>query len=228
MKKTLLLNLSLALMLLITACASATQTATSAAVGAGIKSEIKTDYPNALPLLSQLAVGTLKLEGASDPIDKAEAEQLLPLWKVLRTMSTSNSAAVEEINAAIHQIETTMKPEQIKSIAALQLTQQDMATVFAQRGVASGSGAGFGGTFTPEQQATRQASRQSGGGGGGPPGGGFGGGFGGGGFGGGGGGQAPAAQQTAIAAARNGSGRSSSGINVGLVSAVINYLQSIQ
>jgi hypothetical protein len=224
MKKTLLIHILMAALLL-AGCASGGQTATAAAVGVGIDSKIKTDYTNALPLMSQLAVGTIKLDGTGNAIDKTEAGQLLPLWKVLRTLSTSNTAAVEEINAAIHQIETTMKPEQVTAIASMQLTQQDMAAVFAQRGVGFGSGGGFGGNLTPEQQATRQALRQSGGGGGGPP---PGGGFGGGGFGGGGGGggQVPAAQQTAIAAARSGSGRSSSGVNLGVVNAVIQYLTS--
>jgi hypothetical protein len=205
MKPRILKNLSLSMLLFLTACASSGLVATPVSIGAG--SQLTADYPNALPVLSQLAIGTLKLKDTAHPIDKAEAQKLLPLWKVLRTLSTSNSAAVEEINAAIRQIERTMTPEQIKAIADMRLTQQDMAAVF---GTAFGGGSR---TLTPEQQATRQAARQSGQGAFGP------GGFPGGGFGGFGGGGQPT-QQSAN------STRAGSGINIGLVSAVIAFLQS--
>jgi len=223
MKKTYFLNIPLALVLFLTACTSGGQAAASTATDQKIISQFKTDYTNSLPIASQLAVGTLNLDATSNAVDKTEAAQLLPLWQVLRVLSSSNNAAPEEINAAIHQIETTMTPAQVQAIVAMQLTQQDMGKVLAARG------GGFNGNFTPEQQATRQAQRQSGGGGGfgggggPPPGGGFGGG-GGGGFGG--GQQVPSATLTAFAAQRSSGGGSTSGINPFLIGAVVRYLQS--
>jgi hypothetical protein len=224
MNRIFIRNFSLVLIILLSACASVGQSATPTPVGTGIISQLKTDYANALSPLDQLAVGTLKLDGTANAIDKAEAAELLPLWKVLRLLSSSNTAAVEEINAAIRQIGQTMKPEQVNAIAAMQLTSQDMAAVFSSGGLAFGPGGGGSGTLTPEQQATRQALRQGGGGGGGFQGGG--GGFpgGGGGFPGGGGGGGQGAQQTAVA--RVSSSRITTGIDLRAVNVVITFLES--
>jgi hypothetical protein len=214
-------TLIISLMILLTACTGAAQSAaTSEAVG-----PLNTSYQNALPIPSQLAIGMLELKGTPNAVDKSEAAELLPLWKGLRVLGQSSTAAPQEIQALIKQIQSTMKPEQVQAIADLKLTEQNLTAYLGQNGGA------FGGQGSnPSQQATRQAARQSGQGGipGGPPGG-FeggipgGGGFGGSGFGG------TGAQTTRTPSAGNFSSRQgSTGINIFLVNLVIQFLQGIQ
>jgi hypothetical protein len=190
------------------------------------------DYQGALPGISQLGLGMFKLEGTPQAVDHAEAVNLLPLWKGLRALSGNQTTAPEELQALMRQIQETMTPDQVQTIAAMQLTSQDIATVLQANGfqMAGGAGSGRFGNLTPEQMATRQAARQSGqnsgrsgqgGGSSGRQGGGFpGDGGGGGGFGGGGFGGAQTTQTPFPYANRGGNT-----INLVLLQAVIQFLQ---
>lgn len=189
---------------------------TSAKSGTGyISANLITNYTDALPVAGQLAIGTIKLEETQYKIDKAQAAELLILWKTLRVLNESTSASVEEINATIRQIEKTMKPEQIKAIAAMQLNSRDIAI-----------GNGFDGskdTPSPSVQATRQALRQSRSNGGGGPGGGFGGPPPGG-FGGGMGGMMRGPQTTQAAGTK--STTMDTGLDANMINMVIGFLQT--
>ena len=57
-----------------------------------------------IPVLMQLMLGTLRLEGTDLAVDSAQAAELVPLWKVLRSLTTSDTAAEAEIEAVINQI----------------------------------------------------------------------------------------------------------------------------
>jgi len=178
-----------------------------------------------MPVAMKLALGIFKLEETDMPIDAEQAQQLLPLWKAVRTLSESETAASQEIQAVLNQIQGTLTTEQIQAIDAMQLTMADMNALAESLGLDFGGGGRFG-NLTPEMQATMQAARESGQA---PPGG-FGGGMGpgmGGGPGGGAGGEAgsvsPEVRQTAMAewGTRGGSGL---GINPALLEAVIKFL----
>ena len=185
MKKT-LFALTLILALALSACGagSATETASS-------NSGLNADYENALSIQLQLSVGTFSLEGTDLAVDAAQAVDLIPLWQVLKGLTESGSAAQEEIDALVVQIEETMTSEQISSIASMQLTREDMSAVMQENGFTAGSGedapegvtpgqgrggsdvpgleGGGGGRNTtgmsPEQIATAQAEREASGGG---------------------------------------------------------------
>lgn len=233
MFKKLFWNLSIFIFILAfaSACSGSQSGLTSTQTGTALESALDTSYTDALSVPNQLALGILKLEETDYPIDAAEAENLVPLWKVLRTLSNSDSVATEEVNAAIHQIEATLTTEQVKAIAQMRLTAEDQTALFTERGAAlsqtAGNGEGL--NLTAEQQATMQALRQSaefsggpGGGAGGPPGGG--GGMGGppdGGMGGEMGGMQ--AQTTQSASTTNGA-TATNGLDLSLVNTVINYL----
>ncbi len=66
----------------------------------------------------------MKLDGSQNAVDSQTAAQLLPLWKAVRSLSASDGAAAEEIQAVYRQIEESMSAEQIQAIAAMQLDQR--------------------------------------------------------------------------------------------------------
>jgi hypothetical protein len=189
-----------------------------------IAAPLNSDYENALSVPMQLVVGTLMLEDTELTVDSGQAAQLLPLWKAARSLSSSDTAAAEEVGAVYNQIEETMTPEQIAAIVSLQLRREDMFDLVQELGLAFGPGSGGGGDFTPEMQATAQAARASGQE---RPGGGFGGRPGGGGGPGGGAGGAglsPEARETAIAE-RGGTRGAGSGVNPAFIEAIITLLE---
>jgi len=79
-------------------------------------------YEGALDATAQLALGTLELEGTADAVTGAQAAELLPLWQALDGSELQGSA---ERNAVPMQIEATMTADQITSIAAMHLTEDD-------------------------------------------------------------------------------------------------------
>lgn len=83
----------------------------------------------------QLLVGTFKLEETDQAVTAAQAEQLLPLWQTLQSLSTSSTAATEELDAVVNQIKSTMTSQQMDKITAMKLTQQDMMSLMSQAGV---------------------------------------------------------------------------------------------
>jgi len=103
---------------------------------------------NSTPLstATELLVGTFKLDGTDLAVTSTQARQLLPLWQTLQALSTSNTAADQEINAVVDQIKSTMTSEQMARITAMKLTQQDSMSLMSQAGVPPN---GAGATITP-------------------------------------------------------------------------------
>jgi hypothetical protein len=92
-----------------------------------------------LPTEAELLVGTMKLENTSEAVTAEQARQLLPLWRTLQTLSTSSTAATEEMSAVVDQIKSTMTAAQMDKITAMKLTQQDMMSIMSQAGVPDNS-----------------------------------------------------------------------------------------
>jgi hypothetical protein len=183
MKKTIFLTLILTLLL--AACGGSSEADVSIEDGEQFD-------PNSfeLPLSSTLAIGTLKLEETDQGIVPDQAADLLPLWQVLNSLTNSDTAAPEEINAVIEQIQEMMTPEQMAAIEAMELTGEDIMDTMHELGLttrqsnaeggsapaegpgrgqgpSSGPGGGLGGQeLSPEQIATAQARRAEGSGGG--------------------------------------------------------------
>jgi hypothetical protein len=131
------------------------------------------------PSALQLAAGMLKLDGTSNAVTAQQAAQLLPLWQSLQQIESTPAAQVtpqvqgtpggrfdpammQQIGAQIVLIQNAMTPAQIQAITAMNLSRQDIFTVFQQNGIAMGGpgqgGGGFGsngGTFTPPQGTPR-------------------------------------------------------------------------
>jgi len=211
--KKILISVLMILTLTLTACGAASSgTQQSASDGQG----------GSLPMQEQILIGSFKLEGTPQAITPQQAAQLVPLWQVYNKLSTSDTAAQEEIDGLIQQIQDTMTPEQMQAITDMNLTRQDIFTVMQDQGITEGRSQGNG---------NRQSGQNSNGGGfafgppdGGPPEGGFGGG--GGGFAGGPGGGSFTPEQIATAqAARAQGGFGSNRIPSGLIDALVQFLQ---
>ena len=109
--------------------------------------------PNEMPLASKLVIGSFKLEGSDNTITAEQASELLPLWQVYQQLSTSDTAAQEEVTALTEQIQETMTTEQMNAIDAMSLTPQDIFTTMQEQGVQ------FGGN---QQQAQNNGSQRNG------------------------------------------------------------------
>ena len=118
----------------------------------------------ALHATTQLIIGTLKLEGTAQAVTAEQAAELLPLWQTMQVLSDSDTAADQEKEALIAQIQETMTAEQMQAITAMNLTREDMASIMQEQGMAMGS-------QSADTQSGNSSStgRDFGPGGGGPP-----------------------------------------------------------
>jgi uncharacterized membrane protein YgcG len=220
----------------LSACSAAGAAPTSTTVINGLS----TSYQNALPVEMQLALGTLMLKDTDFAVDAKTAQQLIPLWQAVGSLTSKNGSAPQEIEALYKQIADTMDPAQVQAISEMQLTQQDIPQVAQKLGLDLAAGRGFNQVARSTGQAPTtngQNGRNSSGGGGRGnfQGGGFGGGggFPGGGFSDGGGfNQAqqtpnPSARATAQARITGNGGGGFSRISTVWVDALVNYLKSI-
>ena len=92
-KRTLLSLLLIGMMLALAACSGSNQPTAQAASSAD-----ETDPAN-MPVETKLAIGTLKLEGTELAVSAEEARELLPLWKAVKSLSTSDTISSDEIQA---------------------------------------------------------------------------------------------------------------------------------
>ena len=125
MKKWIFVTLVISLVLALTACASTTGSTATATASTTLSQE------------GQLLVGTFKLENTSLGITSAQASTLLPLWETLESLASSNTAASQEIDAVVNQIQSSMDSSQITSITAMKLTRQDLAATAIDTGSVS-------------------------------------------------------------------------------------------
>lgn len=135
-------------------------------------------YEGALDVQTQLALGTLRLEGTEDAVAQDQAAVLLPLWQALAGSALRGEA---ERLAVLRQIEGSLAEKQVAAIAGMRLTAQDLGT-WAQTqagnaapggqgqagrqgfGTGQGSGGGQGVTdpqVSDEARATRRAQFQT-------------------------------------------------------------------
>jgi len=143
MKKWIVVWLIASLVLVLTACGS-TKSAEAA--------------PTASTELSQegkLLVGTLKLESTDLAVTSGQADLLLPLWQTLSSLESSGTAADQEIDAVVSQIEGIMSAGQLSTITAMDLTEQDLAAAIGNSGASAQASAsdGLAGADSPQFQA---------------------------------------------------------------------------
>ena len=102
------------------------------------------DYADALPVMTQLAAGTLQLESSDTAVDETLAAEILPLWQAAQSLSNSDTAADIEIEAVLNQIQDAMQPAQVAAIAEMKLTSDSLAELMTSGAIAFGPGMGRG------------------------------------------------------------------------------------
>jgi ABC-type glycerol-3-phosphate transport system substrate-binding protein len=85
------------------------------------------------PLSMKLPVGTLMLEDTPLAVTPAQAQELLPLWQMLRALQGSGTSSQVEIEAVYDQIQETMTPEQLAAME--EMSQEDMRALFEELGM---------------------------------------------------------------------------------------------
>ncbi|MGH2593126.1 MAG: hypothetical protein ACRDGG_06405 [Anaerolineae bacterium] len=161
------INLIIVMMLVmvpLAACGGAGVAATVEApgnAGNSASTALDTSYEGALPVMNQLALGSMLLDDTGQALSAEQAAKLLPLWQALRGVLSSQNPAQAEIDALLKQIESGMTADQIAAIRDMQLTQSSIVEWAQSNGVsldgAFGPGSGQGGGFSPELRATIQA-----------------------------------------------------------------------
>lgn len=226
MKIITILSIVVLMILSISACSSTTGGDNTTSTGRTGSTSDDAANPGSQQVM-QLMMGTVLLEETEYAVDADQAADLLPMWKVLNSLSASEISAQAEIDATIESIRDAMTPEQIAAIEGMEISMSDTTQVMQTLGIEFDNGERFG-EMDPEMQATMEAMRESGerppeGFG---PGQGFGGGMGPGGQGfGGDAGMNPELMETAIAE-RGGSLGRGFGINTQLLEALILFLEA--
>jgi hypothetical protein len=142
MNKKILLTILISLTL--TACSYNFGTSSSTPIGAPSADE--------LPAQTKLILGAINLK-SENAITAQQAKVLLPMFYVLRDLNESDTAAQEEINGLVSQIQETLTPVQIQAIEAMSLTRQDMFAIIQ---------GGNGGTGITETTATTDRNEMGG------------------------------------------------------------------
>ncbi|MBN2146557.1 MAG: hypothetical protein JW726_04175 [Anaerolineales bacterium] len=161
-KRTTFITWIILLSLLLAACSSAAATGeTDTTVQTSGTPIPGTDTAaGELPESMQLVLGTLQLADSDTPITSEQAAVLLPLWKAVRSLGNSDTAAQAEIDALYVQIRGTLSEEQIAAIEEMELTPQTMMAISEELGIDTGFGSRE--EMTPAMQATMDALRASG------------------------------------------------------------------
>ena len=96
-------------------------------------------YDDALTIKNQLLLGSLRLESTPEAVKPEQAAQFIPLWLAMKSLTTSGTAADEEITALQNQIVDLMTPEQLQAIADLRLTQAELQAYYVEIGASTPS-----------------------------------------------------------------------------------------
>jgi hypothetical protein len=156
--------LLLILTLILTACSGNAASATGPtgnAPGGGAAGELSAPM--------QVALGTIKLDGTANAVSAEQAKELLPLWETLQVLESSDTAATQEKEALVSQIQETMTPRQTQAITALGLSRQDMFSIMQAQAQTVRGTQNNGTSQSGTTSTNRDRGFSQGGGFGGPP-----------------------------------------------------------
>jgi hypothetical protein len=117
-KKNSLIALLLLFALILTACGTSSKSSTPTSKTAG-----------KLPTQTKLVLGTINLEETDYAVTAEQATELLPVFYVLQELNESGSAAQEEIDGLVSQIQQTLTDDQIQAIDDMSLSMKDIAAI---------------------------------------------------------------------------------------------------
>ena len=81
-----------------------------------VQSQEQTQEMVQLSTQVRLILGSMALGDSDLKLTQEQATALIPLWKVMKTLLSSDTAAGEEIEALLNQIQTVFTPEQLEWI----------------------------------------------------------------------------------------------------------------
>jgi hypothetical protein len=83
-----------------------------------------------MPLSMQLSMGTLMLEETAYAVTPEQAEELLPLWQMLRALQESGTSSEVEVEAVYKQIQEAMTSDQLAAIE--EMSPEDMQALMQE------------------------------------------------------------------------------------------------
>ena len=189
--KRIFVLLSIVMVLLLTGC-SGTQVDTqdTGQVASDSSTAFAQEMQNTTEV-TQLLFGTLMLEGTENTVTPEQAAELLPLWKLYRSLLESDITATAEIEAVAKQLSQTMTSEQLATMEGQDFDREQINEIMAGLGIdmigsvggrgesldspdgfqpgqgggpGGGAGRGDGTGIDPGMMATRQAAMEEDGG----------------------------------------------------------------
>jgi hypothetical protein len=134
MLRKIMIGILLVLMVALTACGSG-EADTPAEESEGVPTTFEDFANRALPETLRLQIGILRLEGTPNAVTPAQAQELLPLWQMLRALQQSGTASQVEIEATVNQIDAAMTPGQLAAIEEMNLTMAEMRDTMQELGI---------------------------------------------------------------------------------------------
>ena len=107
----------------------------AATIAEPVQHVLNTNYPEAVSIQVQLLIGTLRLDTTNIAVTREQATVLLPLWNNFLALKQSGPITQEQVEPLMQQIQVSMTPEQITTIATMQITQQDLRAMFQELGL---------------------------------------------------------------------------------------------
>jgi hypothetical protein len=107
--------------LILTACASNSGRPASGPGGGSSAVE--------LPAQTKLVLGTINLEETANAITAEQAKELLPMFFVLQDLNDSDTAAQEEMDGLVDQIQETLTDDQVQAIDGMSLSMRDVFAI---------------------------------------------------------------------------------------------------
>ena len=133
------IGILIVVLLMLTACGSGDASVDgeqNEIAGETERMEITDSYAeDALPVTQQLALGSLLLEETDLAVNPEQALDLVPYWKLYKSLLENDTTAPEELDALVNEIQEIMTADQVNYIAGLQLTQEDMTTLAEELGI---------------------------------------------------------------------------------------------
>jgi len=133
MTRTVIIGFLLLLMVALVACGGSQADTTAGGSGADQATPGGFFGGGGQPLSMKLPAGTLMLEGTPNAVTPAQAQELLPLWQMIRSLQGSTTASQVEVDAVFEQIQAAMTPEQLAAIE--EMDQEDMGALFEELGM---------------------------------------------------------------------------------------------
>lgn len=180
MKNKIVVTLWIILMTtLLTACGGTAEEAEAVAMEEGQDG----GFAGEMSALHHKMMGVLLLENGDIAVTAEQANEMLPLWKLARSMNESSNVAVEELDALAEQISESLTDEQRAAIDEMEISGESVRELMQDLGIefgggqgegrpegfqrpeggvpGSGPGGGAGGIgLSPDQIATMQAGRE--------------------------------------------------------------------